>query len=387
MSKLFSNYKPGVHTCDVHHHTVSEGSFDNDGYNIKKDAYGNITDIKWMPESRFTLSITSDTILPIYHNSIILKEVDETPLKLPGYSGQFAYNTSDYLCWKFDGITWIEQDDIEIFEHSNITVTFSNKRCSTRAVIRNFRGDVLFSKESEGSVVEIPVDDELSELLMQGAYYIYVYQIMDNSSKYVRRISLSISYDVNGPTSSHPSFGQVGCVRDGFAIDKTLSLRENTLSVNMATSCENGNSLPISSDSVYDYAEPKRMYILLNEDRTFADSSASEIFSYVKLGGSVLCIYNKMEIPYRTGTLNLVEFSDICYIDDELVNIVITIDSDMKANVSRGTIITKDESESLGTISSDIEFIKNTLDSIDNTIENKINESGYDDGELTLEGG
>ena len=167
------------------------------------DKYGNVVKLQWTPVDRFSISITSDSWIPVLPNSVILKNPGETPTSVAP-DGVFAYNTSDCLCWVSNGKIWVEQSDIVPSTCGSTTLLFSNKNCTTRIEIRNFREDVMFEDEALGTEVDLLIDDRLSNKLLQGFYNLDVYQVSESRVRHIRRVPVSVSYTLEPSEPSAP---------------------------------------------------------------------------------------------------------------------------------------------------------------------------------------
>lgn len=204
---MFENYKLGVHSSSVKYESgidyTSDLSISTEDY-LKKDKYGNIVGMCWASSARFTLVLASDSWIPVADGAIILTESEQTPAEMIPENSTYAYNTSDYKCWKYENDTWIEQPDIIEFKNSDNIVLFSKKDCITTVDIKNFRGDSVFTAEGN-NFVSIRIDSELSGKLGQGFYSVDICRTVNNDTVLIRRIPLSIVSN-----STDAVFGNLG---------------------------------------------------------------------------------------------------------------------------------------------------------------------------------
>lgn len=332
---MFSNYNNGTQVtnkdkCGCHDHTTPTISH-NTPVLTQKDDYGNIIKLQWTPNARFTLNLTSDTWTPIFDGSKVLEKPGATPDGIAGYINMYAYNLSDYKCWQYNGAEWVEQPDIESSPRSNTVVLFSMENSSTRISIKNFRGEPVYTVENDSNVVSVSIDDTLAQILLQGYYNIDVYQITKTSTRHVRRIPVSIGYNLQQPDAP-PIINNVpqgnGCHSvAGFATDNTLDFRNNILSVNVKENCEYGNTLPISSGAVFEYSQPRNLVVEINTDTMTSPYTSKDIYSFVIVqGGDAFCYYNGLYIPYVEGDDEKVKFSDLLMQDAGLKTFVLEID-------------------------------------------------------------
>jgi hypothetical protein len=291
----------------------------------QKDEYGNIIKLQWTPNDRFTLNLTSDTWMPIFDSSKVLEEPGETPDDADGQLNMYAYNLSDWKCWKHDGDKWVEQSAIESPHGSSTTVLFSMKNSSTRISIKNFRGDTVYTVENEGNWLPFTVDDTLSQLLLQGYYNIDVYQITQTLTRHIRRISASIGYpsqqyDVTPP---NPNSTYVGW----FSVDDTLEFKNSVLSVNVNDTCNNENTLPVSGSAVVEYSQPKDLIVEINTDTMTTNYTSKYIHNFVCVRkGNAYCYYDGLYIPYSEGTEESVKFSLLTVKDSVLKTLSLNVD-------------------------------------------------------------
>ena len=198
---MFSNYINGAiissHGHCGHHHTNLTPAVS------VKDAYGNVVKLQWTPIDRFSVDITSNSWIPVLDDSIILNQSGQTPYDVAGVEGRFAYNTSDYRCWKFSKGGWEEQSEIASQDAGKTIMLFSNKSGLTRIVLKNFRGEPVHTAESIGDTVTLTIDDALSEKLLQGYYNMYVYLVSGNTTKFIRKISVSVGNYVEESAPPH----------------------------------------------------------------------------------------------------------------------------------------------------------------------------------------
>ena len=192
---MFSNFINGAvvtqHKHCGHTHTCVTPGF------IQKDDYGNIARLQWTPETRVSFDLTSDAWIPIPEGSIVLNQAGQTPFDAAATCNTYAYNTADYKCWKNDCGTWVEQTGMFVDTSSNTAILFSDESKSTRAIIKNFREEVVRTFENVGNTVSIVVDDTLAQELLQGYYNIDIYVVGSNIIRHVRRIAVSIGNHVD----------------------------------------------------------------------------------------------------------------------------------------------------------------------------------------------
>jgi hypothetical protein len=332
---MFSNYTTGTQVtnkdkCGCHDHTTPTISH-NTPVLTQKDDYGNIIKLQWTPNARFTLNLTSDTWTPIFDGSKVLEKPGATPEGIAGYINMYAYNLSDYKCWQYNGAEWVEQPDIESSPRSNTVVLFSMENSSTRISIKNFRGEPVYTVENDSNVVSVSIDDTLAQILLQSYYNIDVYQITKTSTRHVRRIPVSIGYNLQRPDAP-PIINNVpqgnGCHSvAGFATDNTLEFRNNILSVNVKENCEYGNTLPVSSGAVFEYSQPRNLVVEINTDTMTSPYTSKDIYSFVIVqGGDAFCYYNGLYIPYVEGDDELVKFSSLLMQEAGLKTFILEID-------------------------------------------------------------
>ena len=384
---MFSNYGPGVRTsqngCGCHTGTppiITQGS----PANATTDNYGNITKLQWAPTARFTINITSDEWVPIKEGSKVFNVSGVTPAGVPGYDGLYAYNTVDGKCWKYSVTQWEEEPEIVYFPNSDTVVLFSNANCVTKVSIKNFRGEPIFTAEDDDTSVELTVDDALANILMQGYYNMDVYQSTSTSTRLVRRIPLSISYsEQNNNQQSFPSVGN-SCHSGAanFATDNSLILKNGVLSVNTAGNCSYGNSLPVSSGTVYEYAQPRNLIVDVSSSNGVSDITAIDIYNYANSGGTVYCLNDGMYLNYVYGTTSIAVFNLLDADDNVLSSYTATVDAIGKTSVSVDkydlsglSSIASIKEELIGKIEAvqfqhneDITSINETITSIDNSI-------------------
>lgn len=335
---MFSNYGPGVRTsqngCGCHTGTpptITQGS----PVNTTTDNYGNIIRLQWAPTARFTINITSDEWVPIMEGSKVFNVSGVTPAGVPGYDGLYAYNTVDGKCWKYSGTQWEEEPEIVSSPNSNTVILFSNDNCVTKVSIKNFRGEPIFTAEDNDSGVELAVDDTLANILMQGYYNMDVYQSTDTSTRLVRRIPLSISYsEQDNNQQSFPVIGN-GCHSGSanFATDNSLILKNGVMSVNTAGNCSYGNSLPVSSGAVYEYAQPRNLIVDASSSNGISDITSIDIYNYAKSGGTVYCLYDGRYLNYMYGTTSIAVFNLLDVDGGTLVSHTASIDTVGKISI------------------------------------------------------
>ena len=335
---MFSNYTNGTQVtqddnCGCHSQTppiIGPAST----VTAQKDDYGNIIELQWTPNDRFTLDITSDTWTPIFDGSKILKTPGAVPDDAIGHANMYAYNLHDYKCWQHDGTVWVEKDFIETPVKSSTVVLFSMVDSSTRVCIKNFRGETIHSVENESNVAHLEVDDALAQLLLQGYYTIDIYQITNTSVRYVRRLSVSIGcYEPKSETIIIPD----DCCHEreeyvNFSTDDTLKLENNVLSVNLQNRCIARTNLPVSSDAVIDYSQPKNLLIDIdvttNADVMTSPYPSKAIYEFVTVQSKdVYCYFDGLYIPFVYGDENVVRFSSVVVQDNSLKAITIEIDA------------------------------------------------------------
>jgi hypothetical protein len=296
---MFSNYTTGTQVdikdkCGCHDNTPPTIS-QNTPVITKKDDFGNIVKLQWTTDVRCTLNLTSDTWTPIFDGSKVFEKSGVTPYGITGYANMYAYNLADNKCWKHDGEEWVEQSTIVSSPISNTVVLFSSENCITRATIKNFRGESIYSVENEGSIVPLAIDDTLSQLLLQGYYNIDVYQVTSTYTRHVRRISVSIGYTLqptDKPQITNPIQPGHGCHTGGnnFATDNSLNLKNNILSVNVENECSYGNNLPISSGAVFEYAQPRNLIVEIDDSTMTSTYASHDIYSFTTTyGGDSFC--------------------------------------------------------------------------------------------------
>ena len=221
MSIMFDNYKLGVQSTTVAYKKDSDSSnslyISTTDY-IKKDKYGNIISLSWPSSTRFELNLTSDIWVPIADGAIVFTESGKTPSGTTPDNTSYAYNTSDCKCWKYIDNDWVEQEDIIEFKNSGLVVLFSNRDCTTRVDIKNFRNDIVFTI-SGNNIVTINVDDELSTKLGQGFYNVDIYRVDENTTLLTRRIPLSI-----GEVSSNGAIGNQNNCQNTINVNKFCNI-------------------------------------------------------------------------------------------------------------------------------------------------------------------
>ena len=343
---MFSNYTTGTQVshkdkCGCHDHTPPTISH-NTPVITQKDDYGNIIKLQWTPNARFTLNLTSDTWTPIFDGSKVIDKPGVTPDGIAGYVNMYAYNLADYRCWQYNGAEWVEQQDIVSSPRSNTTVLFSMEDSATRVSIKNFRGEPVYTVENDSNIVAVTIDDTLAQILLQGYYNIDVYQITKTSTRHVRRIPVSISHSLQ-PPDSQPIINNIpgghGChTGSGFATDNSLKLKNNVLSVNVDDECTYGNTLPVSSGAVFEYAQPRNLVIEINTDTMTSPYASHDIYSFIIVqGGDAYCYYDGLYIPYVDGDDDKVKFSSLVMQDSGLKTFVLEID-DCGVVVDKSTI-------------------------------------------------
>lgn len=187
---MFSNFINGA-VVTQHEHCGHTHNCVTPGF-VQKDDYGNIARLQWTPETRFSFDLTSDTWIPVPEGSVVFNQTGQNPLDTTATCNTYAYNTADYKCWKNDCGTWVEQTDVFVDTTSSTAILFSQKSKSTRAIIKNFREEVVRTFDNIGNTVNIVVDDTLAQELLQGYYNIDMYVVGSDTIRYVRRIAVSI---------------------------------------------------------------------------------------------------------------------------------------------------------------------------------------------------
>jgi hypothetical protein len=228
---MFSNYISGAvvsshNHCDHPHTNLTPGV-------AVKDDYGNVVKLQWTPTARFSVNITSDSWVPVVDGSVILNQPGQTPHDVVGINGDLAYNTADYKCWMYLGGTWKEQDDIATQDRGKTIMLFSSQAGMTRAVLKNFRGEQLHVIEGVGNTATLTIDDELSDKLLQGYYNIDVYLVLNSTTKFIRKISVSVGNYVKENDHDHrhpchhpnivpPNCSQEDDERDAWILSRSL---------------------------------------------------------------------------------------------------------------------------------------------------------------------
>lgn len=374
---MFENYRPGVqvgnHNCDCHSNEIIKPQHSGP-VNIEKDEFGNINRLQWAPDARFTINLTSDTNLPIVSGSQILRVSGITPMSISGWEGLLAYNIVDFKCWKYSNDNWIELPEIETCSSSDAIITFSNDNAVTRVSIKNFRGESIFSDDNKGNIVPLTFDDILAKVLLQGFYYVDIYQLIDNNSRLVRRIPLSIGHSNASNKPTFPDNNHCHTNNAGFATDNTLSLRNGILSVNVSNNCQMGGDLPISSAAVFEYAQPRNLVVELDLNNRTASIGASDIYNYILYGANVFCLLDGVYLEFNDGNSSLVTFKKIMLDNNVLTSYLIIIDS-------IGKIVEYQKTTSPINSSVDIDNFKESLTQQMTSLNNKHNEDiqGMDD--------
>ena len=353
---MFENYSSSVqigHNCGCH----SSSNIRPEQFTparVTKDELGNITKLQWAPDARFTINLTSDTSVSIIEGSQILNKSGADPLGIAGWEGLHAYNLIDAICWKFSNGTWNRLPEIVSSPNNNVVVVFSNDDATTKVSIKNFRGETIFSDSNQGTFVPLTIDDSLASILLQGFYHVDIYQITNKSTRLVRRIPLSIGNTRQDPKP--PSFPNNSHCSDnkGFATDNTLNLKNGVLSVNVSEKCQPGGTLPISSNAVFEYAQPRNIIVEADLTNNTATMSSNDIYNYIMFGGNVLCLVNGLYLSFLSGTIDNATFKALLLDGNVIRSYLLTID-----NV--GKIINYKEDSSPINSSVDITNFKETL--------------------------
>jgi hypothetical protein len=361
---MFNNYTLGVHSsssgCVCNSGQGSDVISTVSDYSVE-DKYGNIVRLNWSPSARFTINLTSDIWAPIAVGAKVLSTAGATPYKMAGTEGAYVYNTNDCKCWKYVSGRWVEEADIAEFPDSGAVVLFSTKNCITRVSIKNFRGESIFSIDENSNIVNLQVDDTLSNILMQGFYNLDIYKIYNNETRLVRRIPLSVGYS-NENSSSQGSV-HVQRPNKGFTTDDTLNFTNGVLSVNTSNGCYYGSSLPISSSAVFEYAQPRNIIVELDDTGKHASISSIDIYNHVISGGNVLCAYDNNYYDFAGGTSDTVVFKSISIDNGALTERTIEIDSSHNSIVSISSVqVNSDNNDTLASIMLRLDEIENSHD-------------------------
>lgn len=156
-----------------------------------KDAYGNIIELQWDREERFSITLTTDVVRPVFDGSKILRTSGEVPSGY-GVPGMYAYNVVDSLCWIYQDNEWVQLDNIVSPDSGEFVETFSNPASTIVVEFTNFRGEVFYSLTRTSNNVDFVVGDEEAEVFLQGLYYANIYQVKGASSKLVSTIKITV---------------------------------------------------------------------------------------------------------------------------------------------------------------------------------------------------
>lgn len=325
---MFENYSSEVqigHDCDCH----KPSEIIPEEYTparITRDELGNITKLQWAPDARFTINLTSDTNISIIEGSQILSRSGLTPENIAGWEGLYAYNIVDTICWQYRNGTWNKLPNIITSNRNSVVITFGNDQAITKVSIKNFRGATIFSDTEEGNFVPLTIDDNLASVLMQGFYYVDIYQVTTKSTKLIRRIPLSVGHAQ--PDKKPPIHPSTSCHNNkGFATDNTLTLRNGVLSVNVDDQCQMGGTLPISSNAVFEYAQPRNMIVEADVETNVATMTAADIYSYQLFGGDAICLVNGIYLVPFSITPDKATFKDITLNNSTIISHVLSIDN------------------------------------------------------------
>lgn len=194
---MFQNYDVGVRNSVIDRTVEEVVNVSPSALTEVKDIYGNVIGLKWDSAERFTTSLTTDTIVPVFAGSKILKLPGEVP---EGYGaiGMYAYNTADCRCWSYDGEEWVELDTIVSPASGKFVELFSNPNSASCVEFINFRGDVIQSLTSNSKDISFTHSDETSKIFPQGVYTANIYQVVNEENKLVRSLKIVV-----GKTETH----------------------------------------------------------------------------------------------------------------------------------------------------------------------------------------
>lgn len=188
---MFQNYGIGVNTSIKNETPDVMSASPSSALTEVKDLYGNIVGLVWNSRERFSIELTSDTILPVDKGSLILKETGATP-EVDGTFGMYAYNTVDYKCWRYADGKWDESDNMVFPTNGDSFEIFSNPNSSILVEFINFRGDVIHRLTHDSNTVCFAYDDEVAKVLQQGTYVANVYQVANGENRLVRKIKVTV---------------------------------------------------------------------------------------------------------------------------------------------------------------------------------------------------
>lgn len=165
---------------------------------IVKDKQGNISQYLWSDEDNFTLAVDINNNVYVPTTSYVFNESGQTPDEtLPAVDNQFAYNTTDVLCWKYNSKTnphWTVQSELYVLENLGklITLTYGMPDKVITARILNFRNEELYNT-SNNVEAKFDINAKDTPLLLQGQYFLEILVSSNNNVILMKRIPVTIS--------------------------------------------------------------------------------------------------------------------------------------------------------------------------------------------------
>lgn len=165
---------------------------------VVKDKQGNISQYLWSDEDEFILTVDINNNIYVPVTSYVFNESGQIPEEtLPAVDNQFAYNTSDVLCWKYNSKTtphWILQSQLYVLENPGklVTLTYSMTDKVITARILNFRNEELYNT-SNNVEAKFDINAKATPLLLQGQYFLEILVSSNNNVILMKRIPITIS--------------------------------------------------------------------------------------------------------------------------------------------------------------------------------------------------